>query len=43
MIELLFDIDELLARLEDYTHGSDGEDITRMRRRINDKLDKIPK
>ena len=34
MIDLLIDIDELLARLEDYTHGKDGEDITKMRNRI---------
>lgn len=34
MEKLLNDIDDLLAYMEDFTHGKDGEDITRMRRRI---------
>lgn len=35
MKKLLDDIDDLLARLEDFTHGEDGMDITRMRKRIS--------
>ena len=31
---LLNEIDELLAHFEDFTHGKDGEDITKMRCRI---------
>lgn len=34
MEELLNEIDELLAHFEDFTHGKDGEDITKMRGRI---------
>lgn len=34
MKELLTEIDELLAHLEDFTHGQDGEDITRLRHKI---------
>ncbi len=32
--ELLTEIDDLLSRLEDYTHGKDGDDITKMRGKI---------
>ena len=28
-IQLLEDIDDLLAHLEDFTHGKDGDDITK--------------
>jgi len=35
---LLNDIDELLCHLEDFTHGKDGDDITKMRKRIIDFL-----
>lgn len=38
MEELLNDIDELLAKLEDFTHGEDGMEITRMRGRIANEL-----
>ncbi|MEK6829117.1 MAG: hypothetical protein AABY15_03240 [Nanoarchaeota archaeon] len=31
---LLEDIDDLFAHFEDFTHGKDGEDITRIRKRI---------
>jgi hypothetical protein len=34
MEELLNEIDELLARFEDFTHEKDGEDITKMRGKI---------
>lgn len=33
--ELLYEIDTLLARLEDFTHGSDGKEITSIRKKIN--------
>lgn len=32
--KLLSEINDLLAHLEDFTHGKDGEDITKMRKRI---------
>jgi len=32
---LLCEIDEVLCRLEDFTHGSDGDAITRVRGKIN--------
>jgi hypothetical protein len=31
---ILEEIDELLARFEDFTHGKDGEDITKLRGKI---------
>lgn len=31
---ILEEVDELLARFEDFTHGKDGEDITKLRRKI---------
>lgn len=34
MKELLNEIDELLAHFEDFTHGKDGKDITKMRGKI---------
>jgi len=34
MKELFEQIDELLSRLEDFTHGQDGEEITRLRGKI---------
>lgn len=33
--ELLNDIDDLLARFEDFTHGKDGDEITQLRKRIS--------
>ncbi|MBP8113857.1 MAG: hypothetical protein KAY50_00800, partial [Chitinophagaceae bacterium] len=33
--ELLDNTDDLLTRLEDYTHGKDGESITELRALIN--------
>lgn len=38
MEELLNEIDELLAHFEDFTHGKDGEDITKMRGKIASAL-----
>jgi len=38
MKELLNEIDELLTRLEDFTHGKDGEDITKIRGKIQEQL-----
>lgn len=32
--EILEEVDELLARLEDFTHGKNGEDITKLRGKI---------
>lgn len=40
MKELLNEIDELLTRLEDFTHGKDGEDITKTRAKIAEALRK---
>lgn len=34
MEELLNEIDELLSHFEDFTHGKDGEHITKMRGKI---------
>lgn len=34
MKELLNEIDELLSRFEDFTHGEDGENITKLRGKI---------
>lgn len=34
-IELLREIDELLAHFEDFTHGKNGDDITKMRSKIS--------
>lgn len=31
---ILEEVDELLARFEDFTHGKDGEDITKLRKKI---------
>lgn len=36
---ILEEIDELLARFEDFTHGKDGEEITKLRGKINRLLD----
>ena len=36
---LLLEIDDLLAHLEDFTHGKDGDDITEMRYKINQALE----
>lgn len=33
--ELINDIDDLLARFEDFTHGKDGDEITQIRKRIS--------
>lgn len=41
MKELLNEIDELLARLEDFTHGKDGEDITKTRAKIQKELGQV--
>lgn len=38
MEELLNEIDELLTRLEDFTHGKEGEDITKIRGKIAEAL-----
>lgn len=35
--ELLEELDTLLSRLEDYTHGNDGKEITIMRGKIIDQ------
>lgn len=43
METLLTEIDELLAHLEDFTHGKDGVDITKMRYRIAVELSKFDK
>lgn len=32
---ILEEIDDLLARFEDFTHGKDGEEITKLRGKIN--------
>lgn len=39
MEALLIEIDDLLAKLENYVHGQDGEEITKMRAKIQEKLD----
>ncbi len=36
MKTLLNEIDDLLAHIEDYTHGAVGEEITKMRHKIAD-------
>ncbi len=36
--ELLLEIDDLLAHLEDFTHGKDGEEITKIRKKIHAEL-----
>lgn len=41
MKELLQEIDELLAHLEDFTHGKDGKAITEMRYKIQDHLKSV--
>lgn len=38
---ILNEVDELLARLEDYTHGEDGDDITDMRSKISKTLKEL--
>lgn len=38
MEKLLEEIDDLLARFEDFTHGKDGDDITKMRKKIRDSI-----
>jgi len=42
-IDIANDIDEILTRLEDYTHGKDGDDITRCRGYIIDLRAKLKK
>lgn len=46
--ELLNEVDDLLVRLEDYTHGEDGRDVTKIRNKISlfmksDYTEVIPK
>lgn len=38
MKELLYEIDNLLMKLEDYTHGKDGDEITAIRHKIVEAL-----
>lgn len=40
--ELLEDIDTLLARLEDFTHGRDGDEITSLRKKLMAKDEVMP-
>lgn len=41
MKKLLYEIDDLLAHLEDFTHRKDGEDITKMRAKISLACDQL--
>jgi len=43
MKELLEEVDELLAHLEDFTHGEDGERITDLRFKVLEAIRKIDK